>query len=168
MGFDKNIEGVERTLKSWDLSVLIWGPGKFREEENAKREKIRTVIKNHFPNADVYFSEDEELRKKVPHAKYLSLQEEELYHLASCDVCIVLDTSPGTAAEIAHFVSSIYAHRLFILTHKDNENTHGFPGELRKGLNLAFYDNDEWVKCNLTERALARTEAAALSKMSRK
>jgi hypothetical protein len=132
MSFEKSIQQIKHITEAWDLSILIWGPGKGVPEHFEKREKIQRELLKCFHNADVRFSENLKLDDALPGAKGLTIPEQELWHLAACDVCIVLDTSKGAGEEIAHFVGSNWAHKLLILTHEKYQGSTGFPSELRK------------------------------------
>jgi len=162
MSFDDRIRQILSLAEAMELNVLVWGPGQ-ASEHFAKREKIRQEIIGHFRNADVRFSED--LEGRVPGAADLSLPEQELLHLAACDVCVVLDTSKGAGEEIAHFVGSGFAHKLMILTHKQYEGASSFPASLRQYGNQLFYDDEEYNACSLVERVLTRLRQVAIGKM---
>src|SRR5436190_5047184 len=102
MSFDERIHEIVTLSQALNLNVLIWGPGELAVEDYAKREKMRQEIRKVFANADVRFSED--LLDTIPGGtEGLTVPEQELLHLAACDVCFVLDVSKGAGEEIAHF-----------------------------------------------------------------
>ena len=163
MSFDERIREITSLSHAMRLNVLIWGPGPAATEHYAKREKIRQQIKQTFINADVRFSED--LEHKIAGSKDLTLPEQELLHLAACDICVVLDVSKGAGEEIAHFISSAYSHKLLILTHERYEVATSFPAALRKYENQLFFNDEEYEHCHLVERILARTSLLAIGKL---
>jgi hypothetical protein len=163
MSFEERIRQIIRLSEGMHLNVLVWGPGAQSSEHYEKREKIRREIISRFTNADVRFSED--LSGAVPGDQDLSLPEQELLHLAACDVCVVLDTSKGAGEEIAHFASSAYAHKLIILTHDRYKDISSFPASLRKYGNQLFYQNEEYDSCHVVERVLTRVRQVAIIKM---
>lgn len=163
MSFDERLRQLQIIVETIELNVLVWGPGQGATEHFAKREKIRQEIKTNFPNADVRFSE--ELEGLVPGAADLSLPEQELWHLAACDVCIVLDTSKGAGEEIAHFSNSAWTHKLLILTHEQYKEAPSFPASLRKNQYQIFYSTEEYDSCSLVERVLARIRRVALGRL---
>jgi hypothetical protein len=165
MSFDERIREIISLSEGMRLNVLIWGPGEAAPEHYAKREKIRQQIKQAFINADVRFSED--LENEIPGSKDLTLPEQELLHLAACDICLVLDVSKGAGEEIAHFTGSAFAHKLVILTHEKYRDTTSFPAALRKYENQLFYSNEEYNHCHLVERVLSRVRLIAIGKMGR-
>ena len=110
MSFDERIREIISLSEAMRLNVLIWGPGRTAGEHYAKREKIRQQINHAFVNADVRFSED--LGNETPGGKDLTLPEQELLHLAACDICLVLDVSQGAGEEIAHFAGSVWQPRM--------------------------------------------------------
>lgn len=163
MSFDDRICEIISLSEAMRLNVLIWGPGKAARNHYAKREKIRQQIKHAFVNADVRFSED--LEDGIPGNKDLTLPEQELLHLAACDICLVLDVSKGAGEEIAHFIGSVYAHKLVILTHERYKDVTSFPAALRKYENQLFYSDEEYDHCHLVERILSRMRLLAVGKM---
>lgn len=150
-----------------DPSVLIWGSGKGGGEHYAKRVKIRDELKAIFPKADIRFSEDNKIKKAVAGAEFLNVAEQELWHLGACSVCIVLDTSKGSGEEIAHFLGSAYAHKLFILTDEKYKGASSFSAALRANLNQVFYSEDEYKSCRCVERVITHVRQVALGQLSR-
>jgi hypothetical protein len=165
MSFDERIREIISLSEGMRLNVLIWGPGEAAAEHYAKREKMRQQIKRTFINSDVCFSED--LENKIPGSKDLTLPEQELLHLAACDICLVLDVSKGAGEEIAHFTASVFAHKLVILTHERYKESTSFPAALRKYENQLFYSDEEYSHCHLVERVLSRVRQVAVGKMGR-
>jgi len=166
MSFDDRISEIISVSEALRLNVLIWGPGQNTPALYAKRQKIRQQIKDAFRNADVRFSED--LMDTVPGGtEGLSLAEQELLHLAACDVCFVLDVSKGPGEEIAHFINSGFGHKLVILTHEKDKEARSFPAELRKYGNQLFFNDDEYEQCHLVERIVSRVRILAVAKLGR-
>lgn len=95
----------------------------------------------------------------------LTIPEQELWHLAACDVCVVLDTSKGAGEEIAHFVSSLLAHKLLILTHERYRESNSFPAALRENKNQMFYNDNQYESCTLVEYVLTRVRTVAVGKL---
>jgi hypothetical protein len=166
MPFDKSILAVRNYARATELNILIWGPGSTGGEHYEKRLKIRDVVQSTFPHADVAFSEDEALKRAIPHADLLSIPQQEAWHLAASDACVVLDTSKGAGEEIAHFSGSKDAYKLIIFTDKKYEGANSFPAELRKYGVLVFYSEEEYSSCSLTEKVIARLDQTALGKMT--
>lgn len=83
-----------------------------------KREQIKQRLKDTFKRSEVKFSEelsaDPKFKKTPLGTKDLLPHKQELWHLALCDVCVVLDTSVGPGEEIAHFVETKYGYKMFI------------------------------------------------------
>lgn len=165
MGFLDNINRLKRQTEACDLTILIWGPGKNDAEHYEKRLKLKREIRECFRNADVFFSEELNLAETLPGSERWEFPIQELWHLAACDVCVVLDTSRGPGEEVAYFVGSPHAHKLLILTHERYQHSGGFPASLRKYQNQLFYNDDQYVTCNLVEQVLARIKTVALGKL---
>lgn len=164
MPFEDRFKQILQLAEAINLNVLIWGPGPQAGEHSQKREKIRQEIKGCFRNADVQFSED--LVKTVPGYEFLSLPEQELWHLVGCDVCVVLDNSKGPGEEIAHFAGTVHAYKLIILTHEKYKDISSFPASIREYCNQFFYNDEQYDTCTLVERVITRLRQVALAKMS--
>ena len=164
MSFDERIDEIIFLSEAMKLNVLIWGPGKLSTEHYAKREKMRHQIKRAFINADVRFSED--LMDIIPSGKdELTIPEQELLHLAACDVCFVLDVSKGAGEEIAHFINSGFGHKLVILTHEKYKDVSSFPAALRKYGNQLFFNDEEYDRCHLVDRVVSCVRVRAIGKL---
>ncbi|MCI0491240.1 MAG: hypothetical protein L0229_32010 [Blastocatellia bacterium] len=165
MSFDEAISRLDRQAAAYELNILVWGPGKDSGEHFEKRQKIRREINKCFYNADIRFSEDLDLTESLPGIDELDYSAQELWHLAACDICIVLDTSIGAGEEIAYYIRSQHAHKLLILTHEKYKLSTNFPAALRKHQNQLFYDDQQYDSCNLVERVLTRVKTVALGKL---
>lgn len=165
MSFEEVFKQLEQLTEAYKLNILIWGPAEAVPEHGEKRLKIQSEVRKCFPNADVQFSETLNLAESVPGGDQLTIPQQELWHLAACDVCVVLDTSKGAGEEIAHFVDSMLAYKLLILTHERYQGSTSFPAALRAHQNQLFYSDMEYVSCSLVESVLARLRTVALGKI---
>lgn len=161
MAFEDQIQKIKLQVYALPVNVLVWGPGQVGGEGYEKRLQIQRKLQERFPNADIRFSEELALSRVLP-GKDLELHEEELWHLAACDVCVALDTSRGVGEEIAHFSTSIYAYKLWILSNRKYEDSSSFPASLRRHRNQIFYTNEEYESCSLLDRVVTRVEQVAL------
>ena len=165
MSFKDGVNHIKQITEACHLNILVWGPGAGLPQHFEKRQKIQQELRTCFRNADVRFSEDLNLSDVLSGAEELNLADQELWHLAACDVCIVLDTSKGAGEEIAHFVGSHFAHKLLILTHEKYKASTGFPAALREYQNQLFYSDLQYVSCSLVEYVLTRVRTVALGKL---
>jgi hypothetical protein len=165
MGFLDAINQLKKQTEVCDLNILVWGPGKNNGEHHEKRLKLKQEIFKCFRNAEVLFSEDLNLADALPGSESWTFQAQQLWHLAACDVCVILDTSSGAGEEVAHFVGSPYAYKLLILTHESLQHSGGFPASLRRCQNQIFYNDEQYVTCNLVEHVIARIKTVALGRL---
>ncbi len=165
MGFDRNIRQVEQRASEASLAILVWGPGRDDAALYVKREKIKDRLATEFPNVEIRFSEDQELDKMIQGSAHLSVPEKEIYHLAACDVCVVLDASKGAGEEIALFSLSRLSEKFFILTHEQYRDVDSFPAQLRKYHNQVFYTDEEFVSCNMVERVVTHVRIEATRRL---
>lgn len=167
MPFKDQINQIQALLSQATLAILVWGSGAGSPKDYEKREKIRRVLADFFPRAEVKFSEDRDLREVIPGRGEITVAQEELWELGACDMCIALDTSAGVGQEIAHFVNTIWAHKLLILTHERYKGSTSFPASLRESQNQIFYSDAEYDSCSLCGRVLEHAKQVALSKFSK-
>lgn len=165
MSFKDGIDHIKQITEACHLNILVWGPGAGAPQHVEKRQKIQRELRICFRNADVRFSEDLKLSDVLGGAEQLNLAAQELWHLAACDVCVVLDTSKGAGEEIAHFVGSYFAHKLLILTHEKYKDSTSFPAALREHQNQLFYSDSQYASCSLVEYILTRVRTVALGKL---
>jgi hypothetical protein len=163
MSFHERLRQLGLLAEAMELNILVWGSGRSLPEHFAQRERLRQAIKTRFPNADVRSSE--ELSEEPSGGDDLSLAERELWHLAACDLCIVLDTSRGPGEEIAHFVGSAFAPKLLILTPEKDRSASSFPASLRENQNQWFFNDEEFENGDLFERVFVRLRQIALGRM---
>src|SRR6266404_7546028 len=141
MAFREAIKQLVQLTEAYSLNILVWGPSEAVPEHGEKRLKLQNEIRKCFRNADVRFSENLNLAESLLGGEQLSIPQRELWHLAACDVCVVLDTSKGAGEEIAYFSRSQHAYKLLILTHENFAETTSFPSALRRHHNQLFYDD---------------------------
>ena len=165
MTFKDSIRRTKHLTEAYDLNILVSGAGRGSPEHFEKRQKVKQQLRDCFRNAEVLFSEELDLSSVLDGAEGLTLANQELWHLAACDICIVLDTSKGAGEEIAHFVDSDLAHKLFILTHERYKNSSSFPAALRERENQYFYNDAEYESCSVVEKVLMRVRTIALDKL---
>jgi hypothetical protein len=165
MSFHDEIQRLAQIVEAYQLNILVWGPAETVPEHGEKRLKLQNEVRRCFHNADVRFSENLNLAESIVGSDQLTIPEQELWHLAACDVCVVLDTSKGAGEEIAHFVGSHLAHKLLILTHERYRNSTSFPAALRANQNQLFYTDTQYVSCSLVEIVLTRVRTVALGKL---
>lgn len=165
MSFLDSFRRVQQLTEACDLNILVWGPGSGAGEHFEKRRKIQDEVKKCFRNADVSFSEELNFSDAMPGGDQLTIPQQELWHLAACDVCIVLDTSKGAGEEIAHFVGSHMAYKLLILTHEKYRTLNTFPRAIREHQNQVFYTDSQYETCSLVEFVLTRIRTVALGRL---
>lgn len=165
MPFNESIKQVAQLTEAYSLNILVWGPSEAVPEHGEKRLKLQDEVRKCFRNADVRFSENLNLAETLAGGDQLTIPQQELWHLETCDVCVVLDTSKGAGEEIAHFVGSRAANKLLILTHERYKTSTSFPAALRANQNQLFYTDAQYMSCSLIEAVLTRARTVALGKL---
>lgn len=168
MPFNTDIKLLLTELaENMTLNILVWGPTTKDPGISAKRVQIRDRLREVFKKADVQFSEDiegvtreafEDTDNKLSHVDLEQVQ------LMACDVCIVLDGSPGAAAEIAVYSRSADCGKLCVFTPEKYKNVASFAGEVRRHLHLEHYTDEEYAKCSLVARAVTHVRNVAVKK----
>jgi hypothetical protein len=159
--FEDEFERLKHMVVWTPLKVLVWGPGPAATRVHEKRVRIRDLIRDTFPNADVRFSED---LPAIVDDGVLSQRDQELWHLAACDLCVVLDVSEGPSSEIATYCDTRDAYKLFILTPDRYRDSNSFPADLRKHKVQAFFSDQEFDECKLVEKAVERARQIAMKR----
>jgi hypothetical protein len=103
----------------------------------------------------------------MPETQGWSLPEKELFHLASCDLCVVLDMSKGAGEEIARYGAGRVAQKFFVLTPEKYRHVTTLPSAFRRHLSQEFFNDDEYDSCNLVQRVVARAQQVALAQLLR-
>ena len=143
--------------RKYPLRILVWGPGKpdkraTPEERKPyeKRVQIKSVLRKHFPNAEVYMSEDPEMNALAPGVK--DKLKREAIQARTADLVLVLAIGRGTALEIDHFVTTYpwIRDKMYILLQKRYVRTKGLVKEVYKLLSdnqIEGYTDHEFHEC---------------------
>lgn len=155
MIWDDKFEKIRQEAMKVSLAILVWGPGQNSGDGYQQREKMRSSLQRYFPHAAVHFSEDEEMWKGKWFEK-LHYTDQELIHLAACDVCVVLATSDGPKAEIAHYLPTPYVRKFLVLIHEKEKDSHGFLQGLRSKENVleVHFKDEDYTSGDLIQLAL--------------
>jgi hypothetical protein len=150
------------------LNILVWGNAEAENESYRKRSQIRETLSKEFPNADVRFSEelDQQSRDALGDDGSLAAQYLETLQLGACDLCVVLDTSAGAAAEIARFSGTVFRGKLFVLSHEQYRDAESFPAEIRKDVEVDYYTTAEFEACSVVAKAVSRAKVVALQRVA--
>lgn len=160
--FDDRRRSVDAALRRQALAILVWGSGSGPGRDFEKRVEIRDTLQAEFTESDVRFSE--ELMPDTPGAVDLTDAEREEFHLAWCDLCVVLDTSQGPGEEIAYFAETPVNYKFRIFTHERYRGSGSFPAAVRRGLRQFFYTEEEFATCSVVARIVDLVKKAALRK----
>jgi hypothetical protein len=155
-------ELLEYAVRETRLKILIWGPGKPKRRTNRrairlynKRLKMKSALAEAYPNAEVYFSEDEELSR--PTEKLESIRSSIAVHARTADVIVSLAATEGPQLEIAYCRSRPeIVHKLHVFVPAKLVGTAGFLQVVLEGLrNVHGYTHREFSTCSLaTERCI--------------
>ncbi|MBV9762260.1 MAG: hypothetical protein JO340_16995 [Acidobacteriaceae bacterium] len=156
MSWGHDLSELERKAASAKLKILIWGPGKspcdagrMENRRYRKRLKIRDTLRKAYPNSEVYFSEDEALRKHTRHLGSLMLEEE--MHTRTADCILALPISRDSELEIDHFwTKPEIARKLYAFVPKRFSRANGLVRVVYKELKSVYgYTDAEFSDCSL-------------------
>lgn len=164
MSFQGKVEAIEEHLRAQRLSILIWGPAP-HDPSYVLRQQIRHRLAAEFYNSDIAFSE--ELESKNLSQTVLSEHEMALFHVAACDLVIVLAGSLGILGEIDSMLSSPFAHKLLLIRHEQSKDSSPFFDRLRHAGKLLSYSDYDLETCSIVEKIAVRVQEVALDKMIR-
>jgi hypothetical protein len=155
-----------------DLAVLVWGPGDPGPNGNPlllrywqKRNQIKKQLEQVFPNSEVRFSEDPELREAT--RGFLTPIDEELVQASSADCILVLDVSRGAHVEVDRF--SEYpniAASMVVFIPEEHVGGTGLVSHVHSRLQVVGFSERDFAQCRVaTEIAVAAVEARANDKL---
>src|ERR1043165_7933030 len=121
-----------RQCRNEPIKILVWGPGDPgpkapREKQKAyrKRLKIRKVLRSRFPFAEVYFSEDPEM--KALRLTGMSDLDLEMLQATFADLIIMLDITRGVDLELDYFLPNFpwFRDKAYIFLPEQYVSTNG-------------------------------------------
>lgn len=157
------------------IKVLVWGPGDpgptaSPESKKAyqKRIQIKEVIKEEFPRAEVFFSEDSEMLEISKGLK--GHLRKEAFQAKIADLILMLDVSRGADLELDHFVPTYpwFREKVYVFLPERHVPPQGLVKEvfdyLRPDQIEGFTDSD-FQHCTLaTEKAVAVAGTIAVAR----
>ena len=147
------------------VRVLVWGPGQTDEKGYAKRKEIKDEIRRRFPNSEVYFSEDKELRSITGSLPTLIA---EIVHARAAHIVIVLGISRGAEIEIDHLSQdATIARKLWVLLPDKFYPLSGLAAEKLRGIELEFFSEAEFEDSTLaSSKCVRRVLCRAIEQLS--
>ena len=153
--------------------VLVWGPGEPADEISVdsavtywqKRNQIKEQLRKTFPKAEVFFSEDQELRNRTR-----SMEDplvEEMVHALAADCILILDVSRGAHVEVDQFAANPrIADKIRLLIPDKWVGTKGLVGVLHQRVRVFGFSHDEFQFCKLaTEKSVHIVLSVAIRKL---
>ena len=157
MSVEENIKSFLEDAKRLEMLVLIWGPGDPGDSTHPnhkyweKRCMIRELLRREFPNAGVYFSEDEALRKYTIHLDDALI--EEGVHAEKADCILVLDVSRGAHVEVDRFSAlPLIAAKMRLLLPERYVGTKGLVSVIHKRVRVVGFSDQEFDECSLARK----------------
>ena len=169
---EDRIKGLFAEARQAELIVLIWGPGDPGSDPSHpsypywnKRCQIREEIRKAFPNAGVYFSEDDQLRQFTRHLE--DVLAEEWVHASQADCILVLDVSRGAHVEVDRFSRDpILAAKMRLLLPVRYVGTTSLVSMLHHRLRVIGFSDEEFDLCSLaTKKCVDIILTVAVSKL---
>ena len=150
-------------LRWQPLKILIWGPGKpsrsstiAKKKRYRKRLQIKTILRQLYKRADVYFPEDIRIRRMV--RKIRSERDKALFIADMSDLIISLDMSRGADAEIDDFIPNFPSikEKTYILIRNRYLNTSSYVEnaifEDLPDSHLIGFSDWHYNKCNVATK----------------
>lgn len=158
MSYSDKIRLLRNQAKREEITVLIWGPGDpgptgdiERQKYWTKRVQIKEVLQREFPNAEIAFSEDRELRELT--AGLEDLLVEELVHAAVADCILVLDVSRGAHVEVDRLTAyPLVAQKIRLLLPERFVGTTGLVSVIHQGVRVSGYTDADFEACRLATK----------------
>lgn len=166
---------IKEAARYQPIKVLVWGPGDPGPGASAeakagyqKRLQIRAVLRDRFPCAEVYFSEDAEMIQLTEGLGGQLLKEAVQARLS--DLVIMLDLGRGVDLELDHYIPTYdwFPRRVFLLVPKKYVDTKGLVREILDYLlphQIMGFTPEEFEVCTVAkEMAVAAALATALDR----
>ncbi|MEX0597545.1 MAG: hypothetical protein WD512_13720 [Candidatus Paceibacterota bacterium] len=121
-----------------NLKLLIWGPGKPEKGSSNKfydkRVQMKEILREKFPFAEVYFSEDQEMRDLSK--DIIGELNKEAYQAKIADAIIILLVSRGSNLELDYFVPKYdwFPKKTYILIEEKYHETKGLVKDVLERL----------------------------------
>jgi len=171
MSWKKRFENKKIIIQQTsELLILVWGPGPNSNEPDhiLKRQMIREKLEAEFPKSTINFSEDVSIDQQLQRAHHdydnFSQTLKQTLQLDLCDACIILDSSAGPREECGLALkNSANYQKVFVLTHQKHQFTKSICSEIRANFKSYFYSDQEFIDCNLTDRAVDHVIFIALT-----
>jgi len=100
---------IKETARCQPITILVWGPGDPGDGASPekikayqKRLKIKTHLRERFPSAGVFFSEDKEMQELALTGQ--SQLEKQAVQARIAHLVLMLDISRGVDLEVDHFI----------------------------------------------------------------
>ena len=175
----QDAERVRQDSRYEPITILVWGPGDpgqkastDRRDSYLKRLQIKEVLREKFPRASVYFSEDPEMRE-VGTGIVGQLRIEALQAKIS-DLVIMLDLSRGADLELDHFVPTYpwFRDKVHILLPEKYLSGTSLVADVLKYVprdQVEGFTDEEFKRCEVaTMMAVRAAQSAALNSYIRR
>lgn len=166
---------IRKSFRYENIKILVWGPGdpgdgasQDKRLAYAKRLQIRDILRQEFPRAEVYFSEDPEMIQ-ISEGIRGQLRKEAL-QARTADLVLMLDISRGTDLELDYFVPKYpwFREKVYIFLPEEYVRSRGLVREILDYLHpnqIEGFTDDEFRKCHVaTRKAVSIAETVALDK----
>ncbi len=155
------------------IVILVWGPG--NPSENASPEKhkaykkrleIKKQLKKKFPRAEVFFSEDKEMKKPAQTGQ--SQLQAEAMQAKNADLILMLDLGRGVDLELDHFIPKYpwFRDKAYVFLPIQYVSTKGLVAEVLDKLesnHIIGFSEQEFKSCKLvTEKAFEVAHTVAM------
>lgn len=170
----RKAEELIESIRQEPICVLVWGPGdagdggsEAQREAYQKRKDIRSELKRRFANAEVFFSEEEDMAE-LSREVVGQMKKEEL-QAATADIVILLPISRGVDYELDYMLKhDWFREKAWLLVpHEYLQAKSLFALEVRKipPEQVQGFTQDEYHSCVVAKGlAVAAVTTAAMTK----
>lgn len=164
---------IRENARHEPIVMLVWGPGnpgknalpdKLKAYE--KRLKIKKHLRKMFPRAEVFFSEDKEM--KEPAQTGQSQLQAEAMQAKNADLILMLDLGRGVDLELDHFIPKYpwFRDKVYVFLPIQYVSTKGLVAEVFDKLeshHIIGFSEQEFETCKLvTEKAFEVAHTVAM------
>lgn len=167
---------IKETARCQPITILVWGPGDPGDGASSekvkayqKRLKIKTYLREKFPSAGVFFSEDKEMQDlALTGQSQLEIQavQARIAHLV-----LMLDLTRGVDLEVDHFIPKYpwFREKAYVLLPEQYVSTKGLTETVLDMLgsdHIIGFSGIEFDSCKLvTEKVDEIAHTVALNRL---
>ncbi len=164
--YKEEAKRIRENARHEPIIILVWGPGEPSEHASPekckayeKRLKMKTHLKDEFPRAEVFFSEDVEMKGLAQ--KGQSQLQAQAMQAKIANLILMLDLGRGVDLELDHFVPKYpwFRDKVYVFLPMQYVSTKGLVAEVLDKLesnHVIGFSEQDFESCNLVKETVVQ------------